>query len=124
MAACSAGLLQTYTSYAQLVSDDLAEVTTEVAERSGAEKMTAAPAMAFGALTPFGFFAVSTPAWVLAYGALSGLIRLVGYAADHPCGDPILTLVDETLRDVGGGIASRIRRMAGSLWAWWRGQEK
>jgi hypothetical protein len=124
MAACSAGLLQAYTSYAQLVSDDLAEVTAEVAELSGAEKMTAAPAMAFGALTPFGFFAVSTPAWVLAYGALSGLIRIVGYAADHPCGDPILTFVDETLRDVGRGIKSRVRRITGALRSWWRGQEK
>ena len=49
MAACSAGLLQTYTTYAQLVSDDLAEVTTDAAQRSGAEKVDVAPAMAFGA---------------------------------------------------------------------------
>ncbi len=124
MGACLAGLIQTYTAYAQVVSDDLADATTEAAELSGAEKLNAAPAMAFGALTPFGFFAVSTPAWVLAYGALSGLIRLVGYAADHPCGDPILTFVDETLWDVGRGITSRVRRITGALWSWWRGQEK
>jgi hypothetical protein len=121
MGACSAGLIQTYTAYAQTVSDDLAEATTEAAELSGKEKMDAAPAMAFGALTPLGFFAVSTPAWVLAYGAVSGLIRLVGYASDHPCGDPILSFVDETLWDVGRGVTSRIRRITRSLWSWWRG---
>lgn len=121
LGACLAGLIQTYTAYAQVVSDDLAEVTTEAAELSGAEKVHAAPAMAFGALTPLGFFAVSTSAWILAYGALSGLIRLVGYASDHPCGDPILSFVDEILWDVGRGIASRVQRFTGLFWSWWRG---
>ena len=119
MAACFAGLVQTYSAYAQTVSDDLAEATAEVAERTGGERVNAAPAMAFGALTPLGFFAVSTPAWVLAYGALSGLFRLVGYASDHPCGDPILTFVDATLWDVGRGITSRVLRIARSMWSWW-----
>jgi len=121
MGACSAGLVQTYTAYAQAVSEHLAEATKEAAELSGAEKVEAAPAMAFGALTPLGFFAVSAPAWVLAYGVLSGLFRLVGYASDHPCGDPVLTLVDETLWDVGRGVASRVRRITGALRSWWRG---
>lgn len=121
MGACFAGLIQTYTAYAQTVSDDLAEVTAEVAELSGAEKVDAAPAMAFGALTPLGFFAVSAPAWVLAYGVLSGLIRLVGYASDHPCGDPVLTLADEILWDAARGTLFRARRLTGSLASWWRG---
>lgn len=120
MGACLAGLIQTYTAYAQTVSNDLAEVTAEVAELSGAEKVAAAPAMAFGALTPLGFFAVSAPAWVLAYGVLSGLIRLVGYAADHPCGDPVLTLADEILWDAARGTLSRVGRLARSLASWWR----
>ena len=119
MGACFAGLIQTYTAYAQAVSDDLAEVTAEVAELSGARKLDAAPAMAFGALTPLGFFAVSAPAWVLAYGALSGLFRLVGYASDHPCGDPLLSFIDETLWDTGRGIASRMRKLMGTLGSWW-----
>lgn len=119
MAVCSAGLIETYTAYSRVVSDGLAEATAEAAERSGAEKVDAAPAMALGALTPLGFFAVSMPAWVLAYGALSGLFRLVGYASDHPCGDPILTFVDATLWDVGRGITSRVLRIARSMWSWW-----
>jgi len=79
--------------------------------------MSAAPAMAFGALTPLGFFAVSAPAWVVAYLALSGIIRVLGYASDHPCGDPILTFVDDVLWDIGRSAGSTIR----GVWSRLRG---
>jgi len=103
-----AGLVHVYTSYAQGVSEDLAAATIAV-EEAGSTRVSAAPAMAFGALTPLAFFAVSAPAWVVAYVALSGLIRVLGYASDHPCGDPVLTLVDETLWDIGRGVGSTFR---------------
>jgi hypothetical protein len=103
-----AGLVHVYTSYAQGVSEGLAEATI-AAEEAGAIRVSAAPAMAFGALTPLAFFAVSAPAWVVAYVALSGLIRVLGYAADHPCGDPLLTVVDDTLWGIGRGVAAMIR---------------
>jgi hypothetical protein len=103
-----AGLVHVYTSYAQGVSEGLAAATI-AAEEAGATRMSATPAMAFGALTPLGFFAVSAPAWVVAYLALSGLFRVIGYASDHPCGDPVLTLMDEALWEMGRGVASHLR---------------
>ena len=114
-----AGLVHTYTAYAQIVSDDLAEATVAAADESGDTRVNAAPAMAFGALTPLGFFAVSAPAWVLAYFVLSGLIRVLGYASDHPCGDPILTVVDDVLWDLGRGVRSRVVRLVARLQALW-----
>ena len=110
-----AGLLHAYTSYAQGVSEQLAEATLKVAVESEATRVSAAPAMAFGALTPLGFFAVSTPAWVVAYVLLSGLIRSLSYAADHPCGDPILTFVDDVIWDVARGIKSRVLSAVGRV---------
>jgi hypothetical protein len=83
--------------------------------------VNAAPAMAFGALTPLGFFAVSQPAWILAYGLIAGLIRVLGYASDHPCGDPVLTFVDDVIWDSTGGIRSRIRGLVVRLRAFWNG---
>lgn len=115
-----AGLVHVYTSYAQGVSEQLAEATLTVAAESGDTRVNAAPAMAFGALTPLGFFAVSAPAWVVAYCLLSGLVRTLGYAADHPCGDPVLTFVDDVLWDVGRGIGSRARRAVSRLWSLWK----
>ncbi len=102
------------------MSDELADITVEAALETEAHSVSAAPAMAFGALTPLGIFAVSNAAWVLAYGALSGLIRLVGYPSDHPCGDPILTFVDNLLWDAGRGISSSVRRSVGAVWSWWK----
>ena len=115
-----AGLVHVYTSYAQGVSEQLAEATLTVAAESGDTRVNAAPAMAFGALTPLGFFAVSAPAWVMAYCLLSGLVRTLGYAADHPCGDPVLTFVDDVLWDVGRSIGSRARRAVTRLWSLWK----
>jgi len=114
-----AGLVHVYTSYAQTVSEQLAEATLQVATESQATRVSAAPAMAFGALTPLGFFAVSAPAWVVAYGLLSGLIRTLGYAADHPCGDPILTFVDDVVWDVARGIKSRVLGAVARVRAFW-----
>lgn len=114
-----AGLLHLYTSFAQRISEELADVTIAAVAEGGATKVSAAPAMAFGALTPFGFFAVSVPAWVLAYCLLSGLIRLLGYASDHPCGDPILTFIDEVIWDVVRGIRPRFMRAVAGVRAFW-----
>ena len=114
-----AGLVHTYTAYAQIVSDDLADATIMVAAESGDTRVNAAPAMAFGSLTPFGFFAVSAPAWVLAYVLLSGLVRVLGYASDHPCGDPILTFLDDVLWDAGRGIKSRVLGLVAWIRALW-----
>ncbi len=114
-----AGLVHTYAAYAQIVSEGLAEAAIEVAAESGDAKVSAAPAMAFGALTPLGFFAVSAPAWVLAYVLLSGLVRVLGYASDHPCGDPILTFVDDVLWDVGRGIGSGVLGLVAWARALW-----
>jgi hypothetical protein len=116
---CLAGLLHVYAAYAQGVAEQLATATLTVAGESGSTRVSAAPAMAFGALTPFGFFAVSAPAWVLAYGLLSGLIRALGYAADHPCGDPILTFLDDVLWDVARGIRSRALGVFARARAFW-----
>ena len=114
-----AGLVHTYTAYAQIVSEDLADAAIEVAAERGDTRVNAAPAMAFGALTPFGFFAVSAPAWVLAYVLLSGLVRVLGYASDHPCGDPILTFVDDLLWDGGRAVGSRVLGLAAWIRALW-----
>ncbi len=114
-----AGLVHTYTAYAQIVSDDLADATVAAAAERGDTRVNAAPAMAFGALTPFGFFAVSAPAWVLAYVFLSGLVRVLGYASDHPCGDPILTFVDDVLWDAGRGVRSRALGLVAWIQAFW-----
>jgi hypothetical protein len=108
-----------YTSYAQSVSDQLAAATLQVAAESGATRVSAAPAMAFGALTPLGFLAVSVPGWVLAYGLVSGLIRALGYAADHPCGDPILTFIDDVIWDVARGIKSRVLGVVARVRSFW-----
>ncbi len=114
-----AGLVNTYTAYAQQVSDGLAEATLAAAISGGAERLSAAPAMAFGALTPLGFFAVSAPAWVFAYSLFSGLIRALGYATDHPCGDPILTFADDLVWDAGRGVRSKIRQAISALRSFW-----
>ena len=114
-----AGLVHVYTSYAQGVSDHLAEATLQVVAESGATRVSAAPAMAFGALTPVGFLAVSVPGWVLAYGLVSGLIRALGYAADHPGGDPILTFVDDVIWDGARGIKSKVLWAVASVRAFW-----
>jgi hypothetical protein len=111
-----AGLVHVYSVYARGVSEDIATATI-AAEEAGAVRVSAAPAVAFGALTPLAFFAVSTPAWVVAYVALSGLIRILAYAADHPCGDPVLTFIDDLLWEIGRGCASTVR----SVWARVRG---
>ena len=103
-----AGLVNVYTTYAQGVSEGLAEATVE-ATAEGATRVSAAPAMAFGALTPLAFFAVSGPSWVLGYFLLSGLIRVFAYASDHPCGDPVLTIIDDLLWDTGRGVGSTAR---------------
>lgn len=118
---CLGGLVHVYTSYAQGISEQLAEATLTVAAESGDTRVNAAPAMAFGALTPLGFFAVSQPAWVLAYGLVASLIRVLGYASDHPCGDPILTFVDDVIWDSTRGIRSRIVELWLRLRAFWRG---
>jgi hypothetical protein len=118
---CLAGLVHVYTSYAQGVSEQLAEASLKVAAESGDTRVNAAPAMAFGALTPLGFFAVSQPAWILAYGLIAGLIRVLGYASDHPCGDPVLTFVDDVIWDSTGGIRSSIRGLVVRLRAFWNG---
>ncbi len=116
-----AGLVHVYGTYAQGVSDQLAEATLQVAAESAATRVSAAPAMAFGALTPLGFLAVSVPGWVLAYGLVSGLIRAVSYAADHPCGDPILTFVDDVIWDVARGIRSRFLGVLARVRSLWNG---
>ena len=112
-------LVHTYTGYAQVVSDALADATIAVAAERGDTRVNAAPAMAFGALTPLSFFAVSTSGRVLAYLLLSGVIRVLGYASDHPCGDPVLTFVDDVLWDVGRGARSTLLELvsrARDLW--------
>ena len=113
------GLFQIYSAYSQRVSDTLAEVTIEAAVESGSEKVRAAPAMALGALTPLGFFAVSHTAWILAYAVFSGVVRLIGYASDHPCGDPVLTFIDNVVWDTGRSVTSSTVGLFRSLTSWW-----
>lgn len=116
IALCGAGLIQSYQAYSQPVSDALANATIEAAVANGDKQVSATPAMAFGALTPLAFFAVSGAGRLFAYGVFSGLVRVVGYAADHPGGDPVLTLVDDLawgaarrLKAAGRRAASRLR---------------
>lgn len=117
--ACVAGLLNSYTPFAHNVSEGLATATLTIASRGEAERISAAPAMAFGALTPMGFFASSLPAWFFAYGVLSGLVRVFGYASDHPCGDPLLTLIDEFIWDSGRGVVGALQRVRARVLSFW-----
>ncbi len=122
MGASARGLLRAYTAHAQQVSDALAQATITAALNSGDVTVSAAPAMAFGALTPFGFLAVSVPAWIFAYGAISGLVRVFGYAADHPCGDPILTFIDDLVWDGMRSLWSVVRQASHRIRSFWRAE--
>ncbi len=115
IALCGAGLVQSYQSYSKPVSDALASATLEAAVATGDTRASATPAMAFGALTPLAFFAVSVPGRFFAYGVFSGLVRVVGYAADHPGGDPVLTFVDDLGWDAARGFKSAFRRTVARL---------
>lgn len=110
IAMCGAGLIQSYHAYSGPVSDALASVTLEAAVANGEKRAHAAPAMAFGALTPLAFFAVSASGRLFAYGVFSGLVRVIGYAADHPGGDPVLTLVDDFAWDAARGLRVAFER--------------
>lgn len=112
IALCGAGLIQAYDRYSQPVSEALAKVSIEAAVSGEATRVSATPAMAFGALTPLAFFAVSISGRFFAYGVFSGFVRVVSYAADHPCGDPLLTFVDEFVWDGIYGVRSALRRAA------------
>jgi hypothetical protein len=113
-------LVGLYTRFASGVADGVAETTIDAAvpdiEKGG--RVHAGFAMAFGALTPFGFLAVSSTGRVLLYFVLSSVVRLVAYACDHPCGDPALTFVDEILHDVKDGLMKRVRRAAAFVSNW------
>lgn len=118
--ACAAALMQSYVAFAKPVSEALANATITTAESSGAAEVRALPAMAYGALTPFGFLAVSSSGRLFAYGVISGLIRALASATGHPCGDPVLTLVDSFIWDMARAARSmvvrgvvRIRSLAG-----------
>jgi len=112
---CGAGLIQSYHAYSEPVSEALANATLEAAVANGEKRVSATPAMAFGALTPLAFFAVSVPGRLFAYGVLSGLIRVIGYAADHPGGDPLLTFVDDLAWDAARGLKSAFHRTVARL---------
>ena len=108
---CASGLSNAYSVFSHKISEELAETTIEVAKRAEAGSVEAAPAMAFGAITPFAFFAVSVSGRFVAYGVVSGVIRVLGQASGHPCGDPILTFADEIVWDTGRSLGSTVRRV-------------
>lgn len=103
---CLWGLMSSYHVYSERISRAIAENAIEVAKQQEATKVEALPAMVFGAFTPLAFLSVSTSGRFLAYGVVSGVIRVLGYASDHPCGDPVLTLVDGLIWDTGGTVKS------------------
>jgi len=115
-----AGLTQVYTSYAGQVSEELAEATIAITSESST-RVSAAPAMAFGALTPLAFFGVSGLAWVLAYSVFSGLVRVLGYATDHPCGDPLLTFIDDVAWGMARGVGSSAQQVSAYVRGRWNG---
>jgi hypothetical protein len=114
------GLVSVYTRFSQDVSDTIAEVTIEAAyQADGSGRLEAGGAMAMNALTPLGFLAVSRTGAVLAYLVFSSLVRLLGFATDHPCGDPLLTVVDSFTWDFIHGARRRtghVTHAARSLW--------
>ena len=115
-----AGLMAAYEPYAKRAGQALADTTIATAVANEVERVEAEPAMALGAFTPLAFLAESTTGRLFAYGLLSGMFRVVGYAGDHACGDPVLTFLDDLVWGIGGsikatllGVASRLRSLLG-----------
>lgn len=119
-----AGLVAVYTRYSQNVSDALAEVTVEAALRDDGvdRRMHAGGAMAVNALTPIGFIVLSHTGQALVYLAFSGMVRMLGFATDHPCGDPVLTVIDEFAWDLFYSLKRRAVSAGRMALTWWRGR--
>jgi hypothetical protein len=116
---CVMGFMSSYHKYAERNSQAIADSAIEVAKSQEATKVEAMPAMVFGAFTPLAFLSVSSTGRWLAYGVVSGVIRVVGYASDHPCGDPVLTLVDGFVWAIGSSFkatAVHVVSRASSFW--------
>ncbi len=115
-------LVSNYSRFASSVSDTVAEVTIEAAESdpTTGRKIQAGHAMALGALTPIGFVMTSKSGRLLLYLVISAIVRLFGYATDHPWGDPLLTFVDDILHDGLNSIGRRGRSGLRAVQSWWR----
>ena len=116
---CLAGFMKSYHVFAEQVGANLADTAIEAAKEEGAAKVEALPAMAVGAFTPLAFLAASSSARWLAYGLLSGIVRLLGYASDHPCGHPVLTLADSFVWETLGALKSTALHFASRMSAFW-----
>lgn len=121
LAAGAAGFMEAYTHFARETSEGVASATLTVAQSGepGGGRVEAGKAMALGALTPIGFLAVSATGWLFAYVSLSGLVRVLGAASGHPCGDPVLTFLDDLLWESGRSLLSTARDLverARSAW--------
>ena len=57
-----------------------------------------AGALMGNALTPFAFFFFTPLGWLADYLVISAVFRAMTLAADHPWGDPILTVIDNVVR--------------------------
>jgi hypothetical protein len=116
---CVMGFMSSYHAYSERNSQAIAESAIEVAKQQEATKVEAMPAMVFGAFTPLAFLSVSSTGRWLAYGVVSGVIRVVGYASDHPCGDPILTLVDSFIYELGSSVKATALHVVGRASSFW-----
>ena len=115
-------LVSNYSRFASSVSDTVAEVTIDAAEQDPGTggKIQAGHAMALGALTPIGFVMTSKSGRLLLYLVISALVRLLGYATDHPWGDPLLTFVDDIFHDGLRSIGRTGRSALRTVQAWRR----
>ena len=119
IALCGTSLYTSISHFSHRLSQEIADTTIEAAMESEATRVEAAPAMAFGALTPFAYLTVSATGRWLTYGLLSGLLRAVAYATGNPCGDPVLTFVDDVAWDLGRWGAKTVRRIVFSFTSFW-----
>jgi hypothetical protein len=116
---CVMGFMSSYHAYSERNSQEIAQASIEVATQQEAAKADALPAMVFGAFTPLAYLSVSSTGRWLAYGVISGVIRVVGYASDHPCGDPVLTLVDSFIYEMGSSFKATAVHVAGRVSSFW-----
>jgi len=102
--------------HASMTADRAAKMALAFAqpdvELQGIEQGTAVrTALQSNVLAPFEFFLFTPLGWISVYLFVTGTLRGVAYATDHPRGDPILTFIDHAIHhtvDRGASTLSSI----------------